>query len=243
MQVNKNASILITGTSSGVGEATAKLFLMRGYNVIGIDHNPATIRKDTCYYHELYQHYQVDIRCKDQLPKLTGLHYLIFNAGVLYDHEDTIGTNVQGTFNCEDVYVGSNLETLKSIVILSSIAAYDGQDDRGYVVSKAGLLGYTKWLANNLEQWRIRVNSLSLGAGETPMNSKYTRDAGVYDEVARQNLLGRWNQPIECAEAIYFLAVNATFCTGVDLLADGGEIVKTRYVYGQGEGPKYVKEV
>lgn len=225
-------SVLITGTSSGIGEASAHLFVERGYQVFGIDKNPAS------FCNSRYCHFQVDIRDKSSLPPLVGLSYIILNAGVLYDAEDTIGTNIIGTFNCEDVYVGSNLTTLESIVVLSSIAAHDGQDDRGYVASKGALISYTRYLANQLAHHGIRVNSLSPGAGETPMNRKYMVQE-VYDEVARQNLVGRWNQPDECAKAVYFFAVDATFCTGTDLLVDGGERIKTRYVYGPGEGPVY----
>ena len=225
-------TVLISGSSSGIGEASAKLFLDKGFIVHGIDRNEATV------VHNDYHHYVVDIREFDKLPSLSNISHLVFNAGVLYDHEDTIGTNIYGTFNCEDKYVRSNLQTLESIVILSSIAAHDGQDDRGYVASKGALISYTRYLANQLASFGIRVNSLSPGAGETSMNKKYMLKE-VYDAVAQENLLRRWNQPEEIAKAVYFMCIDNTFCTGTDLLLDGGERIKTRYVYGPGEGPVY----
>ena len=226
-------TVLVTGSSSGIGYATAQLFCDNGYFVVGIDKLPAQL------VHRRYRHYTVDIRDKDNLPEVSNIGHLILNAGVLYDIEDTIGTNIYGTFNCEDVYVRPNLKTLESIVILSSIAAHDGQDDRGYVASKGALISYTRYLANQLAPFGVRVNSLSPGAGRTNMNEKYIRDAGVYEAVAQQNLLKRWNEPEECAKAIYFFAVDATFCTGQDLLIDGGERIYTRYVYGIDEDRAY----
>ena len=63
--------VLITGTSCGVGKATAKKFLDKGYLVIGLDWKPATIA------HENYVHYDCDVSDEDQLPDVDGIKYLV----------------------------------------------------------------------------------------------------------------------------------------------------------------------
>ena len=229
-------SVLITGTSSGIGAATADLFIQKGYDVIGIDRKPPILD------HRHFQHYTADIRDKHQLPLIGGLSYLILNAGVLYREEDPIGVNLYGTFNCEDIYIKGNLDSLRAVVILSSTAAHDGQDCREYVASKGGLLSYTRHLAQLLAVYGIRVNSLSPGAGETPMNRGFMDDE-TYKAVAEANMMKRWNQPEECAKYVYFMAVDATFTTGADLLIDGGEMIRTRYVWGKHEVPDYPQDV
>jgi 3-oxoacyl-[acyl-carrier protein] reductase len=228
-----NGKVLITGTSRGIGRATASLFLSKGYEVIGIDKDPWVILDKN------YTHHQVDIREADRLPVLTDIKYIINNAGVLYDREEPMSNNVYGTFNVEDAYVSRNLETLEAIVNLSSIAALDGQDEREYVCSKGALISYTKYLANELAFHGVRVNCIIPGAGETEMNLLYIEDPDVYEAVEQQNLVGRWGQPEECARAIYFMCVDATFTTGETLLVDGGELVKNRYVRGKGETRPY----
>jgi 3-oxoacyl-[acyl-carrier protein] reductase len=226
--------VILTGSSGGIGGATARLFMDKGYEVYGLDIKPATV--EAC---DFYHHYQCDIRDKSTLPPIYDVNYVIMNAGVLQKDEDPIGVNVYGTLNTEDVYVRPNLKTLKSVVILSSTAAIDGQDCREYVISKGGLLSYTKHLANQLAPWKIRVNSVTPGAGRTEMNNRHTIDPKTYDAVGNQNLMNRWGEPEESAEAIYYMAVKATFTTGANLMVDGGEMVNSRYVYAKNEEREY----
>jgi len=234
----KQKTILITGTSSGIGKASALHFLKLGHIVHGIDKDPSTL----CGW-EGYYHYEVNICEKGQLPIITGINHLVFNAGVLQLEEDPLGVNLVGTLNCEDVYVKPNLGTLESIVILGSTAAEDGQDCREYVMSKGGLKSYTLYLANALGPHGVRVNCLTPGAGLTEMNRGHF-DEETLHAVAQQNLLKRWGESYEYAEAIYFLCEKATFTTGANLLADGGEMIYSRYVWGLHEERPYpVEEV
>lgn len=225
--------VLITGTSHGIGWASALLFLSRGYEVHGIDIDGDFVNLPG------YTHHIVDVRDRYALPDITGIRYIVNNAGVLYDKDYPIDVNLYGAFNIEDKYVPANIKTLKAIVNLSSIAALDGQDEREYVCSKGALVSYTRYLANNLAQFGIRVNCIIPGAGETDMNKLYIEDPDVYRKVCEQNLMGRWGKPEENAKAIYFMCVDATFTTGETLLVDGGELIKNRYVRGLGETGPY----
>ena len=66
MQIPKgtNMKVLITGTTQGIGKASAELFLQNEHEVIGFDIKPSSIQ------HKNYKHYQVDIFQKENLPEI-----------------------------------------------------------------------------------------------------------------------------------------------------------------------------
>lgn len=225
--------ILLTGSSQGIGKATAELFLSKGYKVYGLDILESHID------HPNYQHIVCDVSDITTLPDISGIEYVINNAGVLYPEDDPIRVNVFGVFNIEEKYIKTNLNTLKAVVNAGSIAVYDGQDSREYNCSKGALHTYTAYLCNELGRFGIRVNNIAPGSGETELNIDYTTDREVYDAISNENLLGRWGRPEESAKAIYFLCVDATFTTGATLFVDGGELVKTRHVRYKGEVRPY----
>ena len=67
--------ILITGTTQGIGQAIAKLFLKNGHEVIGIDRQPSSISDEN------YTHYICDVRDRARLPEIKNVNILINNAG------------------------------------------------------------------------------------------------------------------------------------------------------------------
>lgn len=228
-------SVLLTGSSQGIGKATAELFLSKGYKVYGLDILESHIE------HSNYHHIVCDVSDINTLPDISDIEYVINNAGVLYPEDDPIKVNVYGAFNVEEKYIKTNLDTLKAVVNAGSIAVYDGQDSREYDCSKGALHAYTAYLCNELGRFGIRVNNIAPGSGETELNIDYTSDKDVYEAIARENILGRWGTPEESAKAVYFLCVHATFTTGATLFVDGGELVKTRHVRYQGEVRPYDK--
>jgi NAD(P)-dependent dehydrogenase (short-subunit alcohol dehydrogenase family) len=227
--------VLITGTSHGIGRATAILFILRGFEVIGIDKDKSYIYPDS-----RYTHLKCDVRNK--LPvMLDKFTYIINNAGVLYDKEGPMSVNLYGMFNIEDNYVKQSLGVLKAIVNVGSIAGINGIADREYVCSKGAVVSYTAYLANELAGHGVRVNCVVPGAGDTDMNELYKDSPDVYEEIANQNLLKRWGLPEEFAKAIYYLCEDATFTTGTSLIVDGGELIKNKYIRYPGETRPYDK--
>ena len=77
--------ILITGTTQGIGQAIAKLFLKKGHEVIGIDRQPSSISDEN------YTHYICDIRDRAHLPEIANVNILVNNAGT--QNEEDIDIN------------------------------------------------------------------------------------------------------------------------------------------------------
>lgn len=79
--------VLITGTSSGIGKAIAEKFLKEGFDVTGFDRKEASISQD------LYTHFCLDIRDREQYPALAPFDIVINNAGV--QNENDIDINLK----------------------------------------------------------------------------------------------------------------------------------------------------
>ena len=79
-------NILITGTSNGIGRATALLFLERGHNIYGIDIQASTISQGSSKQGGTYTHFRADIT--GTLPELPQCEVVIANAGVQQSGRD-----------------------------------------------------------------------------------------------------------------------------------------------------------
>ena len=91
-----------------------------------------------------------------------------------------------------------------------------------YSASKAGIIGLTKSLAVELSP-NIRVNCVSPGYIDTKMNKVYSKDTIKY--IKNETPLERLGEPVDIANAIYFLASEeSSFITGVDLTVSGGVV-------------------
>ena len=215
-------SVLVTGTSSGIGQAIAQRFLDAGYEVHGLDVAPATIA------HPLYTHWQGDIR--DEVP--AGLpedhEILVNNAGTL-EESDAIDVNLVGTIRFAERFVDS--PALRSILFIASASARNGAEFPQYVASKAGIVGYMKNLALAVAPRGITCNSISPGGVITPANDHILQDEGLYARVLGETLLGKWALAEEVADLAFFLTVTNRSITGEDILMDNGEMLKSNFVW------------
>lgn len=208
---------LITGTSSGIGQATAKMFTSCGIRVIGLDilDCPLELKNN-----ELYTHFVCDITDRSQHPDLSDLEFkwIINNAGTELP-ERAIDVNLSALFVIEDLYVTS---ATKCVVNISDSSAHMGISSREVTASKGGVLAYTRQLAKRMAKWGGRCVSISPGPVATKLNLSLLIDAEKQQDVSNQNLLKRWIEPSEIASAIQFMCT-CTCITGVDLLMDCGE--------------------
>ena len=213
--------VLITGTSSGIGKATAEKFLRKGYEVVGIDILDATISQ-ACY-----KHYKLDIS-KDELPELAGVSIVINNAGTI-DEDKAIATNLEGYIRVVEKYCYTG--EVKSIVNVASISGHVGLDTARYAASQGGRLAYTKHLAITLGKlFKTRVNSISPGAVLSGLEPELYKDKKLLDAVANENILKKWIDPEEIANWIYFVAVKDKSMTGQDILIDNGEVANFNFI-------------
>jgi len=204
-------TVLITGTATGIGKATALLFLEKGNKVYGIDILDSQIENTN------YTHLQCDI-C-GELPIIPEPVNIIVNNAGTDDTEMAIATNLQALFRIEDRYVSTHT---KCVVNIGSTSAYLGIENREYVASKAGVLGYTRQLAKTMSEWGGRAVSISPGPVLTVMNSRIIDCPVKRQAVADENLLKKWIEPKEIANAVLFMCESESI-TGVDLLIDCGE--------------------
>lgn len=213
--------ILITGTSQGIGKATAEFFLKNGHTVIGID------RQEQSISHNSYSHIQCDIRNEQSLPNIEGIDILINNAGT--QNEDDININLISLIHITEKY--GVRKGIKSVLNIGSASAHTGSEFPEYCASKGGVLSYTKNVAIRIAEFGATCNSLDPGGVLTPLNECVMNDPILWNKIMNETPLKRWATDEEIAEWAYFLTVTNKFCTGQNILVDGGEAINYHFFW------------
>lgn len=135
-----------------------------------------------------------------------------------------VGINLEGVFwmikygweECAKNGVGA-------IIPISSLAAWKAEGNAAYTATKGALRSLTPWLGKNLGPYGVRVNSFYPGVIDTDMTHPALNYEPFIKPVLEKTPLGRTGTVEDCANAILFLASDASsFMTGQHLIADGG---------------------
>lgn len=215
--------VLITGTSCGVGRASALKFLNEGHTVIGFDVKDSTIEN------EKYLHYICDVSKPDEFPELSNISIIVNNAGIVTPQRNAIAVNQEGYINILEKY-GKDPE-LKSILIIGSTASQKGYDNIRYCSSQGARDAIMKWAATNYgrDKRHVIVNSLNLdgivpaseGVEGTSMEPELYARPDLMNQIKELSILKRLSTVREIAEWVYFLTVVNTVVTGQVICADG----------------------
>ena len=161
------------------------------------------------------------------------IQILVNNAGIIKDRlalfmsadewDSVLQTNLSGAFTCIQQAISPMMRgRWGRIVNISSVAAEAGSfGQANYTASKAGLIGLTKSLAQELAPHGVTVNAVAPGFIETDMSSSL-KDAQKAESL-KAIRMGRWGKPEEVAAAVRFLASEeASYITGNVIDVNGG---------------------
>jgi NAD(P)-dependent dehydrogenase (short-subunit alcohol dehydrogenase family) len=238
---------IITGASSGIGRAAARLFAAKGARLILNGRDSARLADVAASIGDHAIAVPGDVRDEATAGRLVeqaqrrfgGLDIGFNNAGFLGESapigdlgldawHETLDVNLTSAFLAARAQVPALMERGGgALIFTSSFVGYTAglPGMSAYSAAKAGLIGLAKALAGELGPAGIRVNALLPGGTDTPMSITNRPDAkpGTQEFVDGLHALKRMARPEEIAQGALFLASDAgSFVTGTAMLVDGG---------------------
>lgn len=238
-------TVLITGGTRGIGRACAVTFAREGARVAICGRSDETAQKAAQeiaaetkgevrgFGCDIADASAVDAMVKAVIEALGPVYVLINNAGITRDgllmrmkSEDwsaVVDTNLTGAFNCCRAVTRDMIKQRAGRIInVSSIIGLRGQGGQtNYAAAKAGLIGFTKALAQEVASRNITVNVIAPGYIDTDMTAVFTEE--IRKELIEKIPLKRVGTSGDIAAAARFLASDgAAYITGAVLQVDGG---------------------
>ncbi len=234
---------IITGGTSGIGLAAAKIFLAENYNCLLVGRSTARFEKIKAELCGRYEFISADVSkvldCEKVVRRAVeifgGVNVLVNSAGIYADgaisnvteetFDEIFSTNVKGTFFMSKAAIDELIKSRGAIVNVASDAGVRGNYFcAAYSASKGAVVAFTKSLALELANFPVRVNCVAPGDILTPLTLAQLKNSGeTVGDLAEIYPMKRIGVAAEVASAIYFLASEkASFITGAILSVDGG---------------------
>lgn len=249
----KNKVAIVTGASSGIGYATAKLFAQEGAKVVLgarrkqklddlIDEIKNKGGEAVALAGDVTNEEYAKALVELAKSEYGCLDIAFNNAGILgisgptpditlEEWNNTISSNLTSAFLGAKYQLPAMLEEGGSLIFTASfVGCTVGMPQMAsYSASKAGLVGLTKSLASEYGTNAIRVNALLPGGTDTPMAKEFGDTPEAIEFVNNLHALKRRASPEEIAQsALYLASDSSSFTTGTAMLVDGGvSICKT----------------
>ena len=237
----KDKKALITGASGGIGKELARVLVendaevcISGRNVEELNELKGSLG-DKCHI------VPCDLSNKNEISELVSkseevlgqIDILVNNAGITKDNiflrmseqewEDVLNINLNSTFNILKLITKGMVKRKygRIINISSVVGATGGAGQVNYAASKAGLIGLTKSLSQELATRNITVNCIAPGFIETPMTEKL--DDNRKDIIISSIPANRIGTPKDLSSAVIFLASQeSSYITGQTIHINGG---------------------
>lgn len=238
-----NKTVMITGSSRGIGKSIAIKFAQEGYNIIincrsSLDKLEIVKKEIESYGVQCYSYacdvgnqYDVENMFQHIDRESISVDILINNAGISHiglldqmsfdEWNHIISTNLSSVFYCSK-FVLPGMISKKSgrIINISSVWGSVGAScEVAYSATKGGIDSFTKALAKELAPSNISVNAVALGAIDTEMNEFLEEEdrLSLYEEIP----MGRFARCDEVSDYIYQIANSSPYLTGQVLKFDG----------------------
>lgn len=219
-------TVVITGSASGIGQATASEFLRDGGTVYGLDRAPGQpdptppgapgrwVARDL----DVGDRDAVEAAFQEIIREAGRIDVLVTSAGVGYPEpfleitpeswDKVFAVNVTGTMACVKAALPTFLEQQHgSIVVISSVAGRTKSVANGahYTVSKYGLIGLTRHLAAELAGTGVRINCVAPGPTNSPILTANASEDDI-EQLVQKTPLRRIAEPEDVAATIIFVA-------------------------------------
>lgn len=231
---------LVTGATRGIGRAIAEA-LSKDFKVIGTATTAEGAEKISAYLKDRGRGVQLDVCDAEQMKAVLqnisetegAPLILVNNAGITRDNislrmkdeqwDEVINTNLTSVFRLTKLCLKAMLKArFGRIVNITSVVAVTGNPGQAnYVAAKAGLIGFTKSIAQEFAAYGITANCVAPGFIETDMTQVLTepQKAAIMAQIPMQSL----GKPEDIAAAVEFLAKESTrYISGQTLHVNGG---------------------
>ena len=245
MKLLENKVALVTGASRGIGEAIAVKFAENGANVaftyLSSEERARALEERLAGMGVKAKGYRSDAAdfkaaeqlVADVLKEFNTIDICVNNAGISRDNlllrltqeqwDEVMQANLKSVYNLTKQVIKPMMKNRAgSIINLSSIVGVKGNGGQSaYAASKAGIIGFTKSIAQEIGSRNIRCNAIAPGFIETDM-THYLKDGGA-EKWFEKIPLGRFGKPEDVANAaLYFASDMSLYVTGQVLNVCGG---------------------